>query len=191
MIEQYEVEKIKVIGSNYMAGSGLPIPNAKHAANMADFALALVDQVKQFNREKKGDLQWKIGIAVGSVVAGVIGSAKFTYDVFGDTVNTASRMYSFSPVNEIQMTQVASYFISCTHKTEEHPESPINIKGKGLMRTFLLRSRHQGNKIAATETRLARVEPTQEKSHANSRRSSISEGFRERKESQKPHVLQV
>ncbi len=141
---KYGVEKIKTIGDDYMAASGLPIAAPDHAERMGTLAIAIVNTIKQYNQdfasESDYELGWRIGIASGKVVAGVIGKTKFTFDVFGDTVNTASRMMSHCPDNQIMVTKETAALMmkSMDLKLMQHPKGSIKVKGKGFMEPMIL-----------------------------------------------------
>ena len=94
LVEKYHVEKIKTIGDAYMVASGLPKPDKMHAYSIAELAIEMQNVITQYNSEKGASLDLRIGINSGPVVAGVIGTKKFIYDLWGDTVNIASRMES-------------------------------------------------------------------------------------------------
>jgi len=130
------VEKIKTIGDAYMAAGGLPVPRADHAEAIAELALAMRPEVARCAAETGLALQVRIGIDTGPVVAGVIGRAKFIYDLWGDTVNTANRMESHALPGTIQVTQRAHDHLRGRY--ELRPRGTIEVKGKGPMATYLL-----------------------------------------------------
>ena len=130
------VEKIKTIGDAYMAAGGLPVPRADHAEAIAELALAMRPEVARCAAETGLALQVRIGIDTGPVVAGVIGRAKFIYDLWGDTVNTANRMESHALPGTIQVTRRAHDHLQ--ERYELRPRGTIEVKGKGPMATYLL-----------------------------------------------------
>ncbi|HEX3503276.1 MAG TPA: adenylate/guanylate cyclase domain-containing protein [Xanthobacteraceae bacterium] len=131
------IEKIKTIGDAYMAVAGLPEPRIDHAEVIAKLALSMRNLVSEVSRHYGEDLKVRIGIHTGETVAGVIGTHKFAYDVWGDTVNTASAMESHGIPNEIQVSK-ASFSRLSDHFILE-ARGLVDIKGKGRMETFLLR----------------------------------------------------
>lgn len=136
LADRFGVEKIKTIGDAYMAVGGLPIPEEDHAASVADMALAMREVVDVFNADTGGELAVRIGIATGPVTAGVIGNRKFSYDVWGDTVNMASRMESHGIAGSIQVTGAVREALRERYNFEERGR--IDVKGKGLTTTYLL-----------------------------------------------------
>lgn len=134
--ELHGLEKIKTIGDAYMVVGGLPVPQSDHAEAIVEMALDMQKGVSEFNAETGEALQIRIGINSGPVVAGVIGTKKFIYDLWGDTVNTASRMESHGIPGTIQVT--ASTYELLRDKYIFTVRGPINIKGKGPMTTYML-----------------------------------------------------
>jgi adenylate cyclase len=136
LIEQYNLEKIKTIGDAYMAVGGLPIPRKNHAEAVADMALAMQQAIANFQTDLKKPFQLRIGINTGDVVAGVIGKKKFSYDLWGDTVNIASRMESEGMAGKIQVT-TATYEL-LKDKYILQPRGTVFIKGRGKMLSYWL-----------------------------------------------------
>jgi PAS domain S-box-containing protein len=140
------LEKIKTIGDAYMVGGGLPEPNPNHAQAIADLALAMQATMTKFNQEHWTELQLRIGINTGSVVAGVIGMNKFIYDIWGDAVNTASRMESHGLPGKIQISETTYQLLTEDYLVEER--GLIEVKGKGMMKTYwLLGAKHDVSAI--------------------------------------------
>ena len=137
--DRHRLEKIKTIGDAYMVVGGLPAPRPDHAQAIADMALDMKAGISDFNEHHEQNLSIRIGINTGPVVAGVIGTRKFSYDLWGDTVNVASRMESHGIVDTIQLTQ-SSYEKLCDNYLFEQ-RGEINVKGKGKMKAYLLLAR--------------------------------------------------
>ncbi len=135
LTEQFQLEKIKTIGDCYMAVAGIPIPEKEHLENTIRFCLTVIDQLDglEFHGHK---ISFKIGIETGEVVAGIIGEKRFLFDLWGDTVNTASRMESNGVASRI-MTTKRVYLKMKNHFLFEYGGS-IDIKGKGKMDVYLL-----------------------------------------------------
>ena len=138
-LDQYGLEKIKTIGDAYMVAGGLPVPRDDHAEATADMALAMRRELELFNQESGRDLQIRVGIHSGAAVAGVIGVKKFVYDVWGDTVNTASRMESHGIPGQIQVSEQTYRLLKDKYRFENR--GPLQVKGKGEMQTFLLQGK--------------------------------------------------
>jgi len=135
------LEKIKTIGDAYMAAAGLPLPAHDHAIRAANMALDMMDAMEQFNQQRNHQLKVRIGICTGAVVAGVIGKRKFLYDLWGDVVNTASRMESHGVAGRIQVTDSTHLWLKELFSLEAR--GPIEIKGKGEMNTWFLNERRE------------------------------------------------
>jgi class 3 adenylate cyclase len=136
LAEKHRLEKIKTIGDAYMVVAGLPTPRKDHAQAIALMALDMKEAIAQFNAETQQSFRLRIGINTGPVVAGVIGIKKFSYDLWGDTVNIASRMESLSIPGCIQVTAATYERLRDDYVFEER--YPIHVKGKGEMITYLL-----------------------------------------------------
>lgn len=139
LVEQHGLEKIKTIGDCYMAVAGLPTPRKNHAEAIAEMALDMQSAIIRFNAETSQTLSIRIGIHSGSVVAGIIGRNKFIYDLWGDTVNTASRMESHGIPDHIQLTEATYELLQDKYLFEKR--GLIQVKGKGEMLTYLLMGR--------------------------------------------------
>jgi class 3 adenylate cyclase len=132
---RHGLEKIKTIGDAYMVAGGLPQPRPDHLDAMATLALEMQESIRKTGREF-GGLSLRIGLHAGSVVAGVIGTRKFIYDVWGDTVNTASRLESHGAPGRVQVTEVV--FQRLQSRFEFEPRGVIELKGRGPMNTYYL-----------------------------------------------------
>jgi predicted ATPase/serine/threonine protein kinase/class 3 adenylate cyclase len=129
-------ERIKTIGDAYLCVSGMPEPHPMHATNVVRAAREMVEYVQRRNARANFQWQLRIGIHTGPVVGAVVGIQKYIYDVFGDTINTASRMESHSEPMRINLSEVTAALISDEFKLEERPVQ--TVKGKGDMKMFFV-----------------------------------------------------
>jgi adenylate cyclase len=143
---RHGVEKIKTIGDAYMVAGGIPLPRDDHADAIADMALAMGPEIEHCAADNGTPLRVRIGIDTGPVVAGVIGRAKFIYDLWGDTVNTASRMESHAQPGTIQVTERT--YERLRDRYELRRRDTTDIKGKGPMTTYLLLGAHRAERRA-------------------------------------------
>jgi len=132
----YELEKIKTIGDCYMAVGGIPEPRPDHAERVAGAALDMLPALASLGNRLDLPLSVRIGLHSGDVVAGVIGRQKFIYDLWGDTVNTASRMESHGVGDHIQCTEAVRTLLQ--HRYAFEPRGEVEVKGKGPMPTYFL-----------------------------------------------------
>ena len=129
------VEKIKTIGDAYMAACGLPSPNKDHARVMVEFAKGMYADLANYNQSARIQFRMRIGLNCGPVTAGVIGKTKFLYDVWGNTVNVASRMESACNPGEIRVSQAVFDHLKDSDVKFTQPME-CDIKGKGIMTTY-------------------------------------------------------
>ena len=139
LVEDYKLEKIKTIGDAYMVAGGLPLSRSDHVEAIAQLALDMQATIQQFYRPDGQPFQLRIGINSGPVVAGVIGIKRFTYDLWGDTVNTASRMETTATPGRIQVTEMIYKRLASQFLFESRGK--IDIKGRGEMVTYWLTHR--------------------------------------------------
>jgi adenylate cyclase len=147
LADRYHLEKIKTIGDAYMVVGGLPHPLADHVAAVTAFAVDILRTARNFPAWNGEAVALRIGIHTGPAVAGVIGHRKFIYDLWGDTVNIASRMESSGLINAIQVTGEVRQQLAGRYCFE--PRGPIAIKGKGTLMTYLLCLDEGGNPLPA------------------------------------------
>jgi adenylate cyclase len=142
LCRRFRIEKIKTIGDAYMAAAGLPEPRPDHAEAVADFALAMIVALDDVNAAAEVPFAVRIGIHTGPVIAGVIGSHRFLYDVWGDTVNLASRLESHGMPGRIHASERTCQTLAGGYEFE--PRGLIDVKGMGKIRTAFLTGRAAG-----------------------------------------------
>lgn len=157
LAEQLGLEKIKTIGDAYMVAAGLPTPRDDHADAIAEMALAMQQVATSFQADTGEPLEIRIGINTGVVVAGVIGTKKFIYDLWGDAVNVASRMESSSEPGMIQVT--ATTYERLKDRYVFEPRGRIAVKGRGEMETYWLRG-HRADALFCPLRAIALERPT-------------------------------
>jgi adenylate cyclase len=157
LIARYEAEKIKTIGDAYMIASGLPVARSDHAHVIAEVALAMREIVEGIASERSLPLKLRLGIHTGPVVAGIIGLRKFAYDIWGDTVNIASRMESTAPSGGIQVSERAHARLQLLYDFESR--DPMNVRGRGEMASWLLKGRRRAGLSARSRLRTSRPRP--------------------------------
>jgi class 3 adenylate cyclase len=136
LLGMYGVEKIRTIGDNYMVASGVPVPRPNHAQALAHMALDMSDYIHSRPVYRDRRVDFRIGINSGPLIAGVIGDKKHQYDLWGDTVNTASRMESGGTPGKIQITRATYELIKDGFVCE--PRGKVTVKGKGELETWYL-----------------------------------------------------
>ncbi|MEG4110983.1 adenylate/guanylate cyclase domain-containing protein [Microcoleus sp. Pol12A6] len=147
--EKHGLEKIKTIGDAYMVAAGIPIERPDHAEAIAEMALDMLAAIKELNVKLDAKFDLRIGINSGPVVAGVIGTKKFIYDLWGNAVNTASRMESHGITGRIQVSHYTYELLQDKYEFEDRGE--IEIKGKGEMQTYLLMGRKIASELKISE----------------------------------------
>ena len=135
------LKRIKTLGNSYMAAAGVPVAASDHATRAAHLAVDMVDALNQFNERRGHTLQVRIGIASGAVVAGVIGKRQYLYDVWGDAVNTASRMESHGVAGRVQVSESTRELLGKPFLLEAR--GALEVEGHGEMKTWFIGGRHK------------------------------------------------
>jgi guanylate cyclase len=136
LVERYRLEKIRTIGDSYMVAAGVPRPRPDHAHALARMALDIREYLQSDPACVERGIDFRIGINSGPVVAGVIGRKKFIYDLWGDAVNTASRMESHGEAGRIHISSATYELIKGDFHCD--PRGAVQVKGKGEMQTWYL-----------------------------------------------------
>jgi adenylate cyclase len=155
LVTRHGLEKIKTSGDAYIVVSGVPQPRPDHLEALADLALDITDTVAGLTDSRGRAVPLRIGMASGPVVAGVVGSQRFFYDVWGDAVNVASRMESTSAVGRIQVPQQLYQRLCNRFVFEERGD--VDVKGKGVMQTWYLVGRNGQHDLGAAGRQTAAV----------------------------------
>ncbi len=141
------VEKIKTIGDAYMAAAGLPVPAADHADRIAGMALDMIEVTKRISKTHDVSIEIRIGIASGPVLAGVIGAKRLIYDVWGETVNLASRLENHSQPQGILVSELT--YVRLRDGYDLAPHGSIDVKGYGVVQAWLLKGRQASRRPMA------------------------------------------
>lgn len=139
IMDKYDCEKIKTVGDAYIAVCGLPNPNVKHAENIIHAAIAVIEFLNERNKKSKYKWEVRLGIDTGEVMGGIIGTKKYIYDIFGDPVNTASRLEHNSKTMRIHVSETTYKLVK--EKFEFEEQAPLEVKGKGMMKMYFIKSK--------------------------------------------------
>ena len=143
IIEKESCYRIKTTGNVYMAICGLPLPDEQHAEKMIICSRKIIEYIETFNKNSDVKITIRIGLHSGKVVAGIVGTQKYIYDVFGDTVNTACRMQSLSDGMKVRVTELTHDLVKEKFPFAAQPE--VMVKGKGMMNTYYLSDPEETN----------------------------------------------
>ena len=136
IMDRHNCERIKTVGDAYMAVCGIPVRNTDHAENMMAAAIEVRNYLNERNKTAKNKLSVRMGINSGTVVGGMVGIKKYVFDIFGDTVNTASKMEHYSESMKINVTEGTYHRLKSKYRFIER--TPIEVKGKGMLKMYFL-----------------------------------------------------
>jgi class 3 adenylate cyclase len=140
LVDRYALEKIKTIGDSYMVVGGVPVISGDHPQRVVAMGLDMLEAVAELSREMGRPLDLRIGVHTGPLVAGVIGTRKFIYDLWGDTVNVASRLESHGVVGSVQMSEAT--WLRVRETVDAMPRGLVELKGRGTVEAFVVERRH-------------------------------------------------
>lgn len=135
LVDKYELEKIKTVGDSYMCAAGLEPGQDDHAQRSVDFARAAINEIRVLNAAHEVDIRIRVGVASGSLIAGIIGRVRPMFDVWGSTVNLASRMESHGVPERVQIAE--STYELLQNKEGFVARDPLNVKGVGMMQPYI------------------------------------------------------
>jgi guanylate cyclase len=138
LVDEYGLEKIRTIGDNYMVAAGVPEPRADHAAAITRFGLEMLSRIEALPPRNGKRMRFRVGINSGPLVGGVIGTRKFQFDVWGDTVNVASRMESHGEVGRVHVSDATRQLLGDEFECEGR--GAIEVKGRGTLETWFIAS---------------------------------------------------
>jgi len=147
LAEKHEVEKIKTVGDCYMVVAGIPTRDPLHCQHMAAFAMEALRYIKEISEKSSYNLKLRVGMHTGTVAAGVVGKKKFSYDLWGDVVNIASRFESSGQPNGVHVSEAVRFRLADDFLFSDSGE--VNLKGKGPMRSFYLLGRKEAREASS------------------------------------------
>ena len=139
IIEKYGLEKLKIIGDSYMVGGGFPKQTESHAVNIVSTALEMIEYLKERNKSSENKWEMRVGVHSGSVIAGVVGKNKYTYDVWGNSVHIASMMEKLGIPGEVNITKATYELIKDYYNCESRGE--VELSGNGMIEMFVVKER--------------------------------------------------